>query len=136
MTSFSSIFAFDIYEFMNKNFIQNYLKNVLYPEMLVSTAKWTKADFFKMISKIVVFVDMLISPDIWAKNRLFESDLTITYFSSKCWYFWIYEQNNYFSMRSKENTFSLNFDIFGDMDKKRLLWSQKNFLFLELLIFT
>ena len=93
MTSFSSIFAFDIYEFMNKNFIQNYLKNVLYPEMLVSTAKWTKADFFKMISKIVVFVDMLIFAAIWQKTIL-KSDLKSQFFVMLI--LRIYWQKNYF----------------------------------------
>ena len=72
------------------------------------------------------------------KKRPFRSYLKILVFSSKCWFFWTYGQKQFFQRDLKKSNFSLNFDIFEDMEKKITFskWSQNNFIFLEMLIRT
>ena len=52
------------------------------------------------------------------KKRPFRSYLKILVFSSKCWFFWTYGQKQFFQRDLKKSNFSLNFDIFEDMEKK------------------
>ena len=99
------------------DFSKWYENNVIFHKMLIFLDIWTKHYFFKGVYRKVPYSCILIFSKIWKKTifksdlnkcnfswkfyffmskiRLFQSDLKIRSFSSKCWEFWTYGQKQF-----------------------------------------